>query len=97
MPSLRHTLAVFDFIDGWYNPHRLHSAPGYVSPAEYKRRKRRGLMSNHNLSAKASQLQLVQTIPVLGPVAADEVAEAPRDFPLTFVCPAIDWLASPRR
>jgi putative transposase len=32
-------LAVFDFIDGWYNPHRRHSALGYVSPAEYERRK----------------------------------------------------------
>jgi putative transposase len=32
-------LAVFDFIDGWYNPHRRHSALGYVSPVEYERRK----------------------------------------------------------
>jgi len=32
-------LAVFDFIDGWYNPHRRHSALGYISPVEYERRK----------------------------------------------------------
>jgi putative transposase len=32
-------LAVFDFIDGWYNPHRRHSALGYLSPVEYERRK----------------------------------------------------------
>lgn len=31
-------LAVFDFIEGWYNLHRLHSALGYLSPAEYERR-----------------------------------------------------------
>jgi putative transposase len=31
--------AVFDFIDVWYNPHHRHSALGYVSPAEYERRK----------------------------------------------------------
>ena len=31
-------LAVFDFIEGWYNPHRRHSALGYFSPINYERR-----------------------------------------------------------
>lgn len=31
-------LAVFEFIEGWYNPHRRHSALGYLSPLEYERR-----------------------------------------------------------
>lgn len=26
--------AIFDFIEGWYNVHRLHSSLGYRSPAE---------------------------------------------------------------
>ena len=30
-------LAVFDFIEGWYNPHRRHSALAYRSPVEYER------------------------------------------------------------
>ena len=30
-------MAVFDFIEGWYNPHRRHSALGYRSPIEYER------------------------------------------------------------
>ncbi len=30
--------AVFDFIEGIYNPHRLHSSLGYYSPAEFERR-----------------------------------------------------------
>jgi putative transposase len=30
-------MAVFDFIEGWYNPHRRHSALGYLSPIEYER------------------------------------------------------------
>ncbi len=32
------SLAVFDFIEGWYNPHRRHSALGYLSPNNYERR-----------------------------------------------------------
>jgi putative transposase len=33
-------LAVFDFIEGWYNPHRRHSALGYLSPLNYERQTR---------------------------------------------------------
>ncbi|MEU8894065.1 IS3 family transposase [Streptomyces sp. NPDC048442] len=28
--------AIFDFIEGWYTLHRLHSSLGYLSPAEYE-------------------------------------------------------------
>jgi len=31
-------VAVFEFIEGWYNPHRRHSSIGYHSPADYERR-----------------------------------------------------------
>jgi len=31
-------LGVFEYIEGWYNPHRRHSALGYLSPAEYEKR-----------------------------------------------------------
>jgi putative transposase len=30
--------AVFEFLEGWYNRHRRHSALGYLSPAEFERR-----------------------------------------------------------
>ena len=30
-------LAVFEFIEGWYNPHRRHSALNYQSPLNYER------------------------------------------------------------
>jgi putative transposase len=33
-------LAVFDFIEGWYNPHRRHSALAYLSPLAYERQPR---------------------------------------------------------
>lgn len=28
--------AIFEFIEGWYNPHRLHSSLGYRSPVTYE-------------------------------------------------------------
>jgi transposase InsO family protein len=31
-------LAVFDYIEGWYNPRRRHSALGYLSPIAFERR-----------------------------------------------------------
>ena len=31
-------VAVFDFIEAWYNPHRRHSSIGQLSPAEFERR-----------------------------------------------------------
>ena len=31
-------MAVFDFIEAWYNPHRRHSALGQLSPLNYERR-----------------------------------------------------------
>ncbi len=33
-------MAVFDFIEDWYNPRRWHSALDYMSPAEYEKRNR---------------------------------------------------------
>jgi putative transposase len=30
-------MAVFEFIEGWYNPHRRHSALGYLSPVRFER------------------------------------------------------------
>jgi putative transposase len=31
-------LAVFEWIEGWYNPHRRHSSLGYLSPVNFERR-----------------------------------------------------------
>ena len=30
-------MAVFEFIEGWYNPHRSHSALDYLSPIDYEK------------------------------------------------------------
>ena len=45
-------MAVFDFIEGWYNPHRRHSALDYRSPITYERLYR-GESSPAELSASA--------------------------------------------
>jgi putative transposase len=29
--------AVFQFLEGWYNPHRLHSSLNYISPVNYEK------------------------------------------------------------
>jgi len=34
-------MAIFEFIEAWYNPHRRHSSLGYLSPMQYERRVRR--------------------------------------------------------
>ena len=31
-------MAIFEFIEGWYNPHRRHSSIGYLSPTNFERR-----------------------------------------------------------
>lgn len=31
-------MAIFDYIEAWYNPKRRHSALGRVSPIDYERR-----------------------------------------------------------
>lgn len=38
-------MAVFTFIEGWYNPARRHSALGYKSPVEYERSNPEGLQT----------------------------------------------------
>jgi hypothetical protein len=48
--------AVFQFIEGWYNPHRLHSSLGYMSPIQYE-------LARSNLTSMPSGQ--VSTKPVL--------------------------------
>jgi putative transposase len=31
-------IAIFEYLEGFYNPHRLHSSIGYLSPVNFERR-----------------------------------------------------------
>src|SRR6266545_8182366 len=46
-------MAVFDFIEGFYNPRRRHSALGYLSPVEYERRSVQSTQPSDYLSTEA--------------------------------------------
>ncbi len=46
-------MAVFEFIEGWYNPSRRHSGVDYLSPLNYERRYENSLgTESPNLSTK---------------------------------------------
>jgi putative transposase len=52
-------MAVFVFIEGWYNPSRRHSALGYKSPAEFERYARDALSPvSPQPSTEPGELQL---------------------------------------
>lgn len=45
--------AIFEFIEGWYNPRRLHSALGYQSPHQFERNYyQRQALTTYELSTK---------------------------------------------
>ena len=61
-------MAVFDFIEGWYNPHRRHSALDYLSPIDYER-----AYAGEPSSRCSYQRQLKESAPP--PLAAEKIGK----------------------
>ena len=47
-------MAVFEWIEGWYNPHRRHSSIGYRSPVNYEQAHDRSSRMNQELLPPAA-------------------------------------------
>jgi len=47
-------MAVFEWIEGWYNPRRRHSSLGYRSPVNYERAHKRSLASSQSFCRLAA-------------------------------------------
>lgn len=47
-------MAVFEWIEGWYNPHRRHSSLGYRSPVNYERAHDRAIAMRSELLTPAA-------------------------------------------
>jgi hypothetical protein len=60
-------MAVFQFIEGWYNPHRSHSVLDYLSPTDYER--------NHAAAAGSDRQQVSAPLRAAGKIE-DDVIEA---------------------
>jgi putative transposase len=55
-------LAIFDFIEGWYNPHRRHSALAYDSPIRYEKKHARSTVAAPTIERSSSALPPESTI-----------------------------------
>jgi putative transposase len=51
-------MAVFEWIEGWYNPHRRHSSLGYRSPVNYERAHQRSIESDQSVCRLRRQTAL---------------------------------------
>ena len=60
-PMPRPGIAIFEWLEGWYNPHRRHSSLGHMSPINYERRQltqTAAYLEGKNPSTKAGQVHL---------------------------------------
>ena len=54
-------LGIFNYINGWYNPHRSHSKLGYLSPDEFEN-KNLGIVSSPVLAKYKKYPMILQNL-----------------------------------
>ena len=64
-------MAVFEWIEGWYNPHRRHSSLGYRSPVNYERAHQRSGHQNQSFCRLRRQTALRCKIDGIGKTKED--------------------------
>jgi putative transposase len=74
-------LAIFEFLEGWYNPHRRHSALGYLSPAEFERRRQVVVLADEAAAAPPEGWRCSLTLPAPAPPAPTGVTEVMNSSP----------------
>jgi hypothetical protein len=80
--------AVFEFIEGFYNPRRRHSSLGYLSPVEFERRHRE-CAASPGARHPAAVLGAVKDKPSLARKV--RVLECVRDVALSVWCKSRPW------
>ena len=68
-------MAIFQFIEGWYNPGRRHSAPGYMSPINFERSCQATLeTASPLLSTETGEVQSGKPIILVGSASSRRVS-----------------------
>lgn len=69
--------AIFQFVEGFCNPRRRHSALGYLSPAEFERRHARAKAASPGVPKSAGVLAAVKDKPLRGVPPRGRVLDGP--------------------
>jgi putative transposase len=83
-------IAVFEFIEGFYNPRRRHSSIGYLSPIDFERQ----IAANPGAHQHAVVLAAIKDKPFGRPQAGPSLTAAPRAGRTTVRAGMEEWLRS---
>ena len=83
--------AVFEFVEGFYNPRRRHSSIGYLSPVDYERR-RQVTAVDPDARQRAVVLAAVKDKPSGRPKWGPSLTAAARDGRTTVRAGTEEWL-----
>jgi len=83
-------IAVFEFIEGFYNPRRRHSSIGYLSPIDFERQ----IAANPGAHQHAVVLAAIKDKPFGRPQARPSLTAAPRAGCTTVRAGMEEWLRS---